>query len=252
MKLSQRYTNEEAFEGNRSSQFFGIELFMEKAFFHKTSTTKFGSPRPDTRIAVFDRKLQESQRSRINAAAERHGLTKMQAKVEWEIIVLQATKAATDFIKSRTDCGRDKNDPLTLENHSDLIKQAFRHAIKTSGGIVEERENFKDSWTIEMTLLFTDDNSNWIYIRHDHPSSDIYKIGVTKRREKRNSAYATHSAESREIATYPEAEHLTEKKIHKHFSKKRVKLEFFRLSSEDVELVSDPVKMAAAIREREN
>jgi len=247
MKLSQRYLNEESFEGNRSCQFFGIELFMEKAFFHRTSTTKFGPPRPDTRIALFNRKMQESQRARINDAAEKHGVSKMQAKVEWELIVVHATRAATDFIKKRTSKGQDRENPLTVSEHSNLIKDAFRHAFRISGGHVEDRENFLDAWTIQPNLFFAEDDSTWIYIRHDHPSSDLYKIGKTMRKDKRSSAYETHSAESREIATYPETEHLTEKKIHAHFASKRYKREFFRLTAQEVDTVTDPKKMRAAL-----
>ena len=184
-------------------------------------------------------------------AASNLSISMEDAESEWLKIVSQGTAKATKFLIEKTDCGSSKLNPLTVAKHAKIVQESFKIALRIVSGTVHERETIRDSWTIQPGLDFGSDDSSWIYVRHDHPTSDIYKIGRTTRKEKRNSAYATHSAESKEIASYPETEHLTEKKIHNHFSSKRVKLEFFRLNQDDVETVICPKKMRKAITEKQ-
>lgn len=247
MRLTQEYENNEPFEGNRSNQYFGLALFLEREFFHTTSDTKFGKKRPDPRIFLFKRSMQEDLRRRIMHAAGVHRVGFDDAQREWLWIIAKTTEAATKFISKRTPMGKSKDHPLSMKKHGGDVIEAFKYALRVAGGYVVEREQIKETWSTDPTLFFDDSDSVWIYVRHDHPLGDLYKIGKTTRRGKRDSAYATHSAESREIAAYPESEYLTEKKIHAHFARKRVKREFFRLSPEDVLTVTDPRKMRAAL-----
>lgn len=247
MKLTQEYENNEPSEGNRSNQYFGLALFLELGFFQVTRDTKFGKSRPDPRIFLFRRPLQEAMRRRIMHAAGRHQFSLDDAQKEWLWIIEKTTAAATKYVTKKTYCGKNKADPLSIVEHKQLVEAAFAYALRVAAGYVAEREEMKETWSIQPTLFFAEDNSTWIYIRQDHPSSDLYKIGKTTRKAKRDSAYATHSAESREIASYPESEHVTEKKIHAHFAPKRFKREFFRLDPDDVATVCDPKRMRAAI-----
>lgn len=248
MKLTQEYENNEPAEGNRSLQYFGLALFLHLDFFHVTRDTKFGKSRPDTRIFLFKRPMQEDLRRRVMHSAGTHGYNFEDAQKEWLWIIEKTTTAATKYVSKRTGSGKAKDNPLVMNKHKELVSDAFKYALRVAGGYVTEREQMKESWSIQPTLFFADDDSNWIYIRHDNPANDIYKIGVTKRRGKRDSAYQTHSAESREIATYPESEHLTEKRIHAYFASKRIKREFFRLNPEDVATVTSPKKMREALK----
>ena len=247
MKITTQYENHEPFEGNRSLQYLGIALFMEADFFHITRDTKFGKPRPDPRINLFNRKLQKYLRQRIMDAAKSFGISMEESEGEWLKIVYQGTGKATKYVQGKTDAGRSKEQPLTVGSHRKIVEDSFKVALRAVSGTVHEREMIRETWTIQPGLDFGSDDSVWIYIRHDHPSSDLYKIGKTMRKDKRSSAYETHSAESREIATYPESDHLTEKKIHAYFASKRFKREFFRLTPEDVATVTDPKKMRAAL-----
>ena len=247
MKLTQEYHNNEPSEGNRSNQYFGLSLFLELSFFQVTRDTKFGKSRPDPRIFLFRRPLQEAMRRRVMRAAGKHGFSLDDAQKEWLWIIDKTTAAATKYINKKTDCGKSKTSPLLISEHKDLVESAFAYALRVAAGYVAEREEMKETWSIQPTLFFADNDSTWIYIRQDHPNSDIYKIGKTTRRAKRNSAYATHSAQSKEVASYPETEHVTEKKIHAYFAGKRYKREFFRLTLDDVATVCDPKRMRNAI-----
>ena len=180
-------------------------------------------------------------------AAQGFGISMDEAETEWLRIVSQGTAKATKYVQAKTDSGRAKDQPLTVGLHRKIVEDSFKTALRIVSGTVHEREMIRETWTIQPGLDFGSDDSVWIYIRHDHPSSDLYKIGKTMRKDKRSSAYETHSAESREIATYPESEHLTEKKIHAYFASKRFKREFFRLTPEEVATVTDPKKMRAAL-----
>ena len=247
MKITTQYENHEPFEGNRSLQYLGIALFMEADFFNITRDTKFGKPRPDPRINLFNRKLQEDLRRRIMDAAKSFGISMEEAEGEWLKIVAQGTGKATKYVQGKTDAGRLKDQPLTVGLHRKIVEDSFKIALRAVSGTVHEREMISETWTIQSGLDFGTDDSVWIYIRRDHPTSEFYKIGETKRSDKRESAYKTHSAESVLLATYRASEYLTEKKIHDHFAKKRTHREFFKLSPEDVETVCDPKKMRAAL-----
>ena len=63
----------------------------------------------------------------------------------------------------------------------------------------------------------------------------------------RDSEYNTHSAESVIIAEYTESGVLNEKNLHAYFKQKRLKLEFFKLSPEEIETATDPKKMTQAL-----
>jgi hypothetical protein len=250
MKITTQFENMEPFEGNRSIQYLGIALFMHRDFFHITRDTKFGKARPDPRIVMFNRKIQDNLRRRLMDAAESLEISSDEAESKWVEIVFKGTLKATSYVQSKTGAGRLKEEPLTIENHKEIVKGAFKDALVLVSGLVHERETLRETWNIQPSLNFGSDDLVWVYIRRDNPHTNVYKIGKTMRREKRNSTYATHSAESKEIAAYPESEHLTEKLIHDFFSAKRTHREFFRLTPDEVALVVDPKRMRAAISGR--
>ena len=250
MKITTQFENLEPFEGNRSVQYLGIALFMHRDFFHITRDTKFGKPRPDPRIVLFNRKIQDNLRQRLMAAAESLQIGLDESENEWIEIVSKGTLKATQFAQSKTKAGRLKQKPLIIEKHKEIVEGAFKEALVLVSGLVHEREALRETWTIQPSLNFAFDDLSWVYIRRDSPYTDIYKIGRTTRREKRDSAYATHSAESKEIAAYPESEYLTEKLVHDFFAAKRTHREFFRLTPDEVSIVTDPQKMRAALNKK--
>tara|TARA_R110002153_G_scaffold171440_1_gene324289 strand:+ start:2138 stop:2833 length:696 start_codon:yes stop_codon:yes gene_type:complete len=224
---------------------------METDFFHVANVTKWGLPYPDTRINLFTRKTQEGLRMRIWAAAEEFGMSRTDAGIEWCEIVKRGTAKATEYIKAQTSAGTSKDFPLKLTEHGALVSRSFEVAVREVGGIVTEREAFKGSWTAHPSFDLDPPKESRIYVRHDHPSTDTYKIGMTTRpgsgSNSRNSEYNTHSAESVMIAEYRECGILTEKNVHLFYKEKRLKLEFFKLSPEDVEIVTDPKKMTRVL-----
>ena len=246
-KITTCYEQQEPFEGNRSPSYFGIALFLERDFFDVTRDMKAGSPRPDPRIKLFDRGGQKKLRDRILVAASQFGVDGETATSEWEKIVKGATSSATEHISLQTEAGKTKASPLILRKHAAIVVEAYRVACRFAGGLVYERETIQSSWPSQGSFDLSVDTQTFIYIRKDNPKNDLYKIGKTKRRAERHSAYGTHSAESQLLAEYPEAGALTEAAIHQYFSSQRSHREFFRLSDDDVQLVISERAMRRAI-----
>lgn len=251
MKITTRYENKEPFEGNRSTQYMGLALFMDMGFFSLTSDNRGGAPRPDPRINLFTRKVQEGLRKRIFSAASELGFRGSEAGIEWEEIVKTGTAKATEYMKAQTPAGSSKDWPLTLTENAGLVAKSFKVAFREAGGIVAEREEFKDSWNVQPSLDLAPPKDRWIYVRKDHPLTDTHKIGVTTRpgygSKCRDSEYNTHAAESEILVEYRECGILTEKNVQLFYKEKWLKLEFFKLSPEDLEIVTDPKKMTQAL-----
>jgi hypothetical protein len=251
MKITTKYKNGDPFMGNRSTQFMGISLLMEAGFFNLTRHMAWGEPHPDTRINLFILKTQEELRDRLLQSADAVGLSKGEAGAEWAEIVKIGTAKATEYIKAKTSAGKSNDCPLTLTEHGELVSSAFKVAFREASGIVNEREAFEDSWTVQPSFDLSPPKERRIYIRHDHPSTDTYKIGMTTRpgigSKSRDSEYNTHSAESVIIAEYTESGILNEKNLHSYFKPKWLKLEFFQLSADDLEIATDPKKMMQAL-----
>jgi hypothetical protein len=140
--------------GNRSSRYFGIELFLDQCFFFQTSAGKCGKPYADPRIKEFDRKTQNEMRDKLNEAALRFGFTLQDSDREWMEIVKLATRSATAIIKEKTDAGRTITNPITKEIGSKAIKDAFKAACRTAIGLVHEREHDRDSWECADSQIF--------------------------------------------------------------------------------------------------
>lgn len=244
------------FEGNRSLQYIGLALFMEREFFHITRNTAFGKPRPDPRIKLFDRKAQEDLRRRIMKAAGKYRVPFEDASKEWAWIVGKATDKATEIARKLTDAGRDKSNPLTVGEHSSLVVESFAPAFRLAAGYVHEREVSRKSWTApdeqpNLGLDFEDCGQTILYVILTHPKSDLYKIGHTTDLPSRLKSYNTHSPEHELIAAYPETEEITERKVHLFFAEKREKREFFKLSESDLTLLKDPQKLRVALKNAE-
>ena len=248
MKITTQYKNNEPAQGSRSGQYLGLALFMETDFFHVAKVTKWGLPYPDTRINLFTRKTQEWLRMRIGAAAEEFAMSRTDARIEWCDIVKRGTAKATEYIKAQTSAGMSKDSPLTLTKHGALVSRAFKVAVREVGGIVTERETFKDSWTVQPSFDLDTPKGDTLYFRRD---GYAVKIGKTKRpgvgTGTRDSAFKTHSYSSEIIAEYPERGILNEKNVHAYFKPKWDHLEFFKLSPEDIEIATDPKKMMQAL-----
>ena len=251
MNITTQYEKGDPFAGNRSKQFMGISLLMDAEFFNLTKDTIQGEPRPDPRIRLFRPKIQEEIRDRLYESADAVGLSKGEAGAEWAEIVKIGTAKATEYIKAKTSAGKSNDCPLTLTEHGELVSSAFKVAFREASGIVNEREAFEDSWTVQPSFDLSPPKERRIYIRHDHPSTDTYKIGMTTRpgigSKSRDAEYNTHSAESVIIAEYPESGIMNEKNVHAYFKPKWLKLEFFKLSPEEIEIVKDPKKMMQAL-----
>ena len=248
MKITTKYKNGDPFMGNRSTQFMGIALLMEAGFFNLTRHMAWGEPHPDTRINLFILKTQEELRDRLLQSADAVGLSKVEAGAEWAEIVKIGTAKATEYIKAKTSAGTSNDCPLTLTEHGEIVSSAFKVALREVSGIVNERETFKDSWTVQPSFDLDTPKGDTLYSRMD---GDVIKIGKTKRpgvgTGTRNSEYNTHSYSSELIAEYPESGIMNEKNVHAYFKPKWDHLEFFKLSPEDIEIATDPKKMMQAL-----
>jgi predicted GIY-YIG superfamily endonuclease len=238
-----------AVTGNRSPRYFGIDLFMDQSFFTKTSDGKCGSPRPDPRIKGFCRITQNALRDRLNAAGVKFGYTLEDADNEWQAIVKLATKAATAKM-CETGLGMTPDNPVTRKAGDAKIKESFKAACRVAAGIVHERETQPDSWDYADGQQHFDllADEIMIYIFQNGPMSSFYKIGKTTDLPRRIAEYKTHNREFIVIQSYASRRGLTERLIHDYFAEKRDGGEFFQLTKDDVELVSNPTAMAAAIR----
>jgi predicted GIY-YIG superfamily endonuclease len=252
MKVATARANNIPVLGSRSPRYFGVSLYMDQSFFNKTSHCKHGKPTPDPRIKGFCRTTQNRLRDRINSAALKFGFTLDDANNEWQAIVKMATKAATAKM-TETSLGLSPDNAITKSAGGPKIKDAFKAACRVAAGIVHERESDRDSWEFadcQQHLGFIGEET-FIYIFRDGPQSRFYKIGKTNDLGRRISEYKTHSREFVVIQSYPARRGLSEALIHQYFASKRDEREFFILSEDDVELVSNPVKMAEAIRQRQ-
>jgi len=248
MSIATQYEKGDPFEGNRSKQFMGISLFMEAEFFHITRDTSQGPPRPDPRINLFMPRKQKEIRDRLYESADGVGLSKVEAGAEWAEIVKIGTAKATEYIKEKTSAGTSNDCPLTLTEHGELVSSAFKVAFREASGIVNERETFADSWTVQPSFDLDTPKGDYLYFRKDGVA---VKIGKTTRpgigTGTRNSEYNTCSYSSVIIAEYPESGILNEKNVHAYFKPKRDHLEFFKLSPEEIEIATDPKKMMQAL-----
>jgi predicted GIY-YIG superfamily endonuclease len=250
MKASAIRHNNLPMVANRSPRYFGIDLFLEQSFFTATADGKCGLPRPDPRIKGFCRTTQNKLRDRLNSAATKFGFTLDDADCEWKSIVRLATKAATAKM-SETGLGSHPDNPITRREGQSKIKDAFKVACRVAAGIVHERESDSDSWEYadgqQHFPLLADEM--FIYIFRDSPTSAFYKIGKTTDLQRRIAEYKTHNREFVVLQSYPSRRGLTERLIHDYFSSKRDGGEFFRLTDQDVDLVTNPTAMSAAIRQ---
>jgi hypothetical protein len=246
MNISTRYEKGEPFEGNRSAQFLGVALFFEQEFFHEAKSSKFGKSYPDTRIKLFPRKPQESQRVLLMNSASSFGIQKQKAEITWMEIVKSATLKTTDFVKSKTHKGMTRCNPLSLKENSNLISLAFHVGLKEIAGDVCIM-NICEQWDQGLMLDFEKHDESWVYVRKDNPYDDYYKIGRTTRKEMRDSSYKTHSAHSEIVTEFRESGLLSERNIHLFFSKRKSHLEFFQLTEEDVLLLKKPLKLKRLI-----
>ena len=134
MKITTQFENLEPFEGNRSVQYLGIALFMHRDFFHITRDTKFGKPRPDPRIVLFNRKIQDNLRQRLMAAAESLQIGLDESENEWiEIFKNISIDCMMNLIKEDLLSINISHDVFTSENFFSIPQK--QPAPKTALGI---------------------------------------------------------------------------------------------------------------------
>lgn len=125
-----------------------------------------------------------------------------------------------------------------LRQIESLLKPTIEFALKND---IEKLNEEYYEWSTKAILEYAGrvpksiKNKTFIYLIHDK-GSNAYKIGVSTNPEKRMKSIKSASAHA-ELLFYLDGDEYNEKFLHDKFTSKRIRGEWFNLSTEDVEYI---------------
>ncbi len=254
MKLTQTRISKTPVYGDRSIGYFGLAALMDQDYFNTTRDRATGPPRPDPRIKYFNPNEQFEIRQKIIDAGIKFGRTMTEIEDEWRKCLIEATNAATNYIRSSVNL--EILDFIPYDKpHIEIVKNAYKVGRRKLEGEVAPRLAREDEW---MTPLFPEfdfgnESGEVIYVfkqaihSKETDNQKAYKIGRTRNFKMRNNTHRTSNTDLELIEIIQASENITEAAIHALFANFRFEREWFLLSDNQIELLKNRSKLSTAI-----